>query len=230
MVIGAVQIIRNFLFSAMALLLMPCAGYSQEVGVDYDWKLKRDRDGIQIYLSSVPGSKFKAIRSVMQFQTQTRSLVALVMDLPNCPNWAAMCKEARSTKYLSETESLIYTHNDLPFPVRDRDVFSLVKWSYEPHSGKVSMVSRAVDGEHPKNKGIIRIEKAVTQWHFTPLSDGDVLVESYAHVDPNGATPAWLTNLLMVDSPYKTMKNMRDILQQGSYKDAQIAFLSTVTQ
>jgi len=214
------QTIRYFLLSALLLLSMSRIGHAQEIGVDYDWKLKRDRDGIQVYLSSVPGSKFKAIRSVMQFKTETRCLVALVMDLPNCPNWAVMCKEARSA----------YTRNDLPFPVRDRDVYSLVKWSYEPSSGKVSMVSRAVDGEQPKNKGVIRIEKAVTQWHFTPLSDGDVLVESYAHIDPNGATPAWLTNLLMVDSPYKTMKNMRDILQQGSYKDAQIVFLSTVTQ
>lgn len=216
----------TFLFGFLVALCAPLVVFAQETGIDYDWKLKRDRDGIQIYLSRVPHSKFKAIRSTMEVETQTNSLVALVMDLPNCPNWAAMCKEARIEQRLSATESYVYTLNDIPFPVRDRDVVALVKWSYDRSTGRVSMVSRATKGKFPKKSGVIRVEDALTEWHFTPMENGRVRVESYAHIDPNGTTPAWLTNMLMIDSPYKTMKKMRKILQDGKYKDAQIAFLS----
>lgn len=89
-------------------------------------------------------------------------------------------------------------------------------------------MSRATIGEVPKVQGVIRVEDAVTQWHFVPLENGRVRVESYAHIDPNGATPAWLTNILIVDSPFKTMRRMRDILAQGKYQDAQIDFLDTL--
>ena len=211
------------------VLLALCAGQwvsAQEADVDYEWKLKRDREGIQVYLSKVPGSKFRAIRAQMEIEAETASLVALVMDLPNCSKWAAMCKEARIHERLSDTESYVYTLNDVPFPVRDRDVIARVKWVYDAESGKVSMLSHATKDKYPKTKGVIRVEEAVSQWHFTPLPGGMVLVESFAHVDPNGATPAWLTNMLMVDSPYKTMKKMRKLLDEGKYEDAQIAFMS----
>jgi len=194
-----------------------------------DWKLKRDREGIQVYLSRVPDSKFKAIRSVMIVKGEPSSLVALVMDLANCQNWVAMCKEAHIEQKLSANDSYIYTRNNLPFPVRDRDLVAVVKWSHNPATGKVSMVSRAINGILPSNKGVIRVARATSQWHFTPLGNDQVKVESYAHIDPNGAVPAWLTNILMVDSPYKTMKNMREIVQAGGYRDAQIAFLDQST-
>ncbi len=210
-----------FLMMSVAL----CAG-AQEIGVQYDWKLKRDRNGIQVYLSKVAGSKFRAIYSVMEIEAQTSSLVALVMDLPNCKNWAAMCKEARTEERLSDTESYVYTRNDVPFPVRDRDVVARVRWEYDAQTGRVSMYSKATKGRFPKQKGVIRVEDAVTHWHFIPLENSKVRVESYAHIDPNGATPAWLTNMLMVDSPFKTMRQMRKILAQGKYKDAEIAFLN----
>lgn len=95
---------------------MVCRSSAQEIGIDYDWQLKRDRQGIQVYLSKVAGSKFRAIRSVMEVESRTNSLVALVMDLPNCHDWAAMCKEARTHERLSATESYVYTRNDIPFP------------------------------------------------------------------------------------------------------------------
>ena len=221
-----VQLIFRVGISALIALCVTQFVYAQEaqLSAGLDWKLKRDRDGIRIYLSRVPYSKFKAIRSIMTVKGTPNSLVALVMDLPNCRSWAAMCREARIEQRLSVTDSYIYTRNNLPFPVRDLDIVALVKWTRDSITGKISMISRATTGLLPVTKGVIRIEQATSEWHFTPLDSGEVRVESYAHIDPNGAMPAWLTNILMVDSPYKTMKNMREIVQAGGYTNAQVAF------
>ena len=75
-----------------------------------------------------------------------------------------------------------------------------------------------------KTSSAIRIINAFSQWHFTPLDDGKVMVESFAHIDPNGSTPAWITNMLLVDSPYKTMINMRKIIEAGKYTDSTSRF------
>jgi len=192
---------------------------------DLEWKLKRDRNGIQVFLSKVPGSRFRAVMSVMEIQAKPKELAALVTDLDSCPNWAAMCKSAKIVERISASESVVYSVNDAPFPVRDRDIVAHVKWRYDPTNGKISMRSSAKPDGLPKKKGAIRVQYASSEWHFTPKGDDRVLVESYAHVDPNGKVPAWLINLLIVESPYKTMKNMRKLILKGDYRDAEVAFI-----
>lgn len=194
---------------------------------DYQWKLKRDKAGIKIYTSKIPDSKYKAVRSTMVIETNTSSLVGLIMDLPNCSRWASMCKEARVEERLSPTETRVYSLNDVPFPARNRDMYANVRWSLNADTGKVSMRSRAIKGQYPKTKGVIRVEDAVSEWSFTPMPDGLVLVESFAHVDPNGPAPPWLINLLLIDSPYKSMVKIRKLIEAGNYQGTEVAFIPT---
>lgn len=198
---------------------------SQLEGVEYDWEDKRNKQGILIQTSAVEDSPFRAVRGEMTVRASVSSLVALVDDLPACPKWADLCKEAYLVSRVSPTESYAYIYNDVPFPVSDRDVHSHVVWSVDKASGKVSMTSRATEGGPEKKKKAVRIMDAVSQWHFTPIGDGSTKVENFAHIDPNGPTPAWITNLLLVDSPYKTMLKMRELVESGEYKDVTINFL-----
>lgn len=191
-----------------------------------EWKLKRDRNGIQVFLSKVSGSRFRAVMSVMEVEATPKQLAALVMDLENCPNWASLCKSAKVIERISVNETYVHSVNNAPFPVRNRDIVSHVKWSYDHVSGKVSMRSDAAPDKLPKKRGLVRIRYASSEWHFTPKPNGMVLVENYAHVDPNGKVPAWLINLTIVESPYKTLKNMRKLILDGVYNDADVAFIS----
>jgi hypothetical protein len=223
-----VNLIKLALTLAWTVVLFCCFGstaIAQWKDADLEWTLKRDRDGIQIFLTKVPGSKFRAILSIMELEASTEQLAALVMDLDNCPNWAAMCKSAEIIERISAAECYIHSINDAPFPVRDRDIVANVQWSYDKASGNVSMRSNATPNRLPKRKGIVRVQYASSEWHFTPKNNGMVLVESYAHVDPTGNVPAWLTNLLIVDSPYKTLKNMRKLISTGAYSDAEVDFM-----
>jgi hypothetical protein len=136
-----------------------------------------------------------------------------------------MCKSAGIVEQISAAECYVHSINDAPFPVRDRDIVAHVQWSYDKETGNVSMRSDATPDRLPKRKGIVRVQYASSEWHFTPQSNGMVLVENYAHVDPTGNVPAWLTNLLIVDSPYQSLKNMRKLLSAGAYSDAEVGFI-----
>jgi hypothetical protein len=194
--------------------------------IDYEWHLKRDRDGIQVYVSKVADSKFKAMRAHMLVETSVRSLVALIIDLENCRQWAPTCKQAYIVERLSPTDSIVYSHNNLPFPVRDRVAYSRVKWTRDLETGAVVMRSSALaDANYKIRKGVIQVTDAMSEWRFTPQADGQVLVESFVHADPNGAIPAWLTNLLMVDTPFDTMRQVRKLAQTEKYQQATVPFL-----
>ncbi|MEM7357513.1 MAG: START domain-containing protein [Pseudomonadota bacterium] len=210
--------------TVLLALLLPFLATAQQEGVDYTWEDKRNKEGILIQTSSVKGSPFKAVRGEMTVKATVSSLVALVEDLPACPEWAALCREARLEKRVSPTESYAYIYNDIPFPVSDRDVYTHVVWTQDPETGKVSMTSIATEGGTPKTKAV-RLENAMSQWHFTPNGDGTTKVENFAHIDPNGPTPAWITNMMLVDSPFSSMTEMRKIVESGGYADAEVPFL-----
>lgn len=197
---------------------------AQQEGVKYQWESKRDKDGIKVFTSNVEGSKFKAVRAEMLIKASLGSLVGLVSDSKACPDWADLCKEEKVIEQLSPTESYVYTYNDIPFPVKDRDVLAHVIWKYNPDLKKVSMISTATTGRFKKTKAV-RIENAIAHWHFSERENGHVLVENFAHIDPNGPTPAWITNMLLVDSPVKTLKSMRKLIASGKYDQYKPDFL-----
>ena len=190
------------------------------------WSLKKHKRGIQIFTAKVPNSKYVAVLSVVTVSASPASLAALVMDLDNCPKWAAMCKKARVQRWISDSELIIYSLNDAPFPVRDRDVIAKVNWLFDVESQKISMLSQAIDSPLNIKKKVVRVNQAVSEWHFTPQENGQTLVENFAHIDPNGALPAWIINALIIDSPYKTLKRMRRIAESGEYDDVNLPFMS----
>lgn len=210
---------------ALILLSGSVCAQVQWRDAELNWKLKRDRNDVQIYLSKVPESKFRAVFSTMKIAATTSQLAALVMDLDNCPNWASMCKSARVIERISPQETYVHSVNNAPFPVRDRDMVAHVSWRHDPSTGIVTMRSDATPQRLAKKKGVVRVQYASSEWYFIPDGNGNVLVENYAHVDPNGKVPAWLTNLLIVESPYKTLTNMRKLVLNGDYSNAKISFI-----
>jgi len=52
-----------------------------------------------------------------------------------------------------------------------------------------------------------------------------VSLESFAHIGPNGPTPVWLTNMMRVFLPFKSLSKMRELIEQGAHRDPEISFL-----
>ena len=193
---------------------------------EFNWRLDRSRKGIDIYTRSVEGSGFRAVKATVTVPYAMTALVALVQDTAACPEWAHLCKAARVLEAPSPFEQITYTHNDLPWPVSDRDAVTRVRWRLDEASGAVSMTATAVPGYLPEEKGRVRLLDAVTSWTFVPMADGQVQVISQAHIDPGGPMPAWLINRMLLDAPFKTLTNLQSILATGRYDDAEIPFLS----
>ena len=193
-----------------------------------DWSLARDKNDIQIYTAPIEGSKHKAVKTSMRLQgTSLHALTALIQDADACSEWADLCKDARVLEAQSNTDLYVYTLNDLPWPVSDRDAIAHVTWQQDPDTLEVSMHATLAPDKLPKTKGVIRLVEGSTSWKLIPEEDGIIRVESYAHVDPAGATPAWLTNRLLVDSPYTTNVALRELIATGRYDDAHFDFIKS---
>jgi len=190
------------------------------------WELQRDKDGIKIFTQKVAGSSHDAVRAEMIMKGKLNAVVGLVRDSAACPEWAQLCKESREHEVISEQELYIYSYNDIPWPVKDRDALTHVIWQQDPETLAVTMNAVATTDILPEQSGAVRIVDAKTRWMFTPTKDGRIEVVSEAHIDPNGPTPAWITNLLLIETPFKTLQGMRRVVQTGRYDETSFNFLT----
>ncbi|MDG2175531.1 MAG: START domain-containing protein [Gammaproteobacteria bacterium] len=203
-------------------------GAAEAPGTEGDnWNLKRDRDGVQVYTRNVEGSPYDAVRATTVMENiRLSSLVALIMDVEACPNWADRCAASSIHEYISETEQLIYSLNDLPFPVKDRDVLTRTHWSQDPETSAVYLTSNATNGIIEEVKGKLRLTEASVSWHFLPQEDGSIQVVNEAHINPGSALPGWIINMLLVETPFETMKAFRDEVTSPKYANTVFEFVT----
>jgi len=55
-------------------------------------------------------------------------------------------------------------------------------------------------------------------WKFSKLEDNKVEVEYSGLTNPGGLVPAWVINMVALDVPYKSLRNLQKILGQGKTK------------
>ncbi|MDH4872644.1 START domain-containing protein [Pseudomonas sp. BN515] len=172
-----------------------------------DWKLAKDEDGIKVFLSEVPGSKYKAYRGVVTMKADMATLRALQEDVAGSCAWIHECKEQKLLK--SEgAQSWTYTRFNTPWPVTPRDSVLHVT-SEIGADGSVTRVLEGVPKYLPEADGFVRVTEVQGFWKLAPKGTGEVEVTYQVHTEPGGSVPSWLANSFVVDAPFNTLKAMR---------------------
>lgn len=210
---------------ALLMLVLALGATAEDPALEDDWRLEKDQDGIQVYTRAVQGVEHRAVKAIMIVEVGPAELVALVRDTAACPEWAQFCKSSHEHEVLSETELYVYTLNEMPWPIKDRDAISHVLWTQDAHTGAVAMHAAAVTGVIDESDDALRLIDAETSWTFIPQADGRTTVISEAHVDPGGPLPSWITNRLLVDAPFDTLAQMRELVSSGRYSGVQFDFI-----
>ena len=191
--------------------------------------MKKDENGIQVYTRSVDGYSYKAIRSVVHLEeTRLSSVVSLIRNSKDCPGWSDSCVSATIIEWVSELENYVHTITDLPWPVQDRDLVSHVIWQQDPETLVVTMQGNATRGKLEENEGVVRLTEAQINWELTALENRVVKVVLEAHINPASLLPSWITNMLLVDSPYSSMEGLRERVKLKSYQEVELAYIHEI--
>ncbi|MCH8265834.1 MAG: hypothetical protein IIC10_10580, partial [Proteobacteria bacterium] len=126
---------------------------------------------------------------------------------------------------LSETDAYVYTHSNMPFPIKNRDMLAHAIWSQDATSFTVRVDGEATTGILDDIAGRLRLTQVKLGWIFRPLASGAVEISNEAHIDPGSSLPAWLANWLLVSIPFETMKSFVVEVKKPDYRDAVIGFV-----
>ena len=206
-------------FAAVALLL--CLAEPLGAQTAEGWELRKEENGIRVLTRPQPGSDFAAVRAEMVLDgASLAALTALIEDPGACALLESRCAEARVLERPSAQEMLLYRHNDMPFPIKDRDMVLRVTTTQDPETLRVAITLVAEAGVLPENPRRVRLLSATSAWFFTPMDEGRVEVVSEGHIDPGASLPAWMLNRFLVDAPFNTMEAVATAVSSAPFRDA----------
>lgn len=176
------------------------------------WNLVKDEAGIKIYLSDVAGSAYKAYRGVTTVKADMPKLLELQNDAAGSCAWIHECKSQKVLKHEGD-KTWTYAQFNTPWPVTPRDSVMEVT-SKQGANGSVTRVMHGVPTYAPEEKGFVRVSELEGSWIFTPKAAGEVEVVYEVHTEPGGSVPSWLANKFVVDAPFNTLKNYRELAEK----------------
>ncbi len=186
-----------------------------------EWRLVKEQEGIQVYTRKMEDSPIAQSRATVTLETELPALLAVITDGDNQQRWVDSVDESRTIRRIDATKAYVYTVSKAPWPVSDRDAVVLTEVVRDPASPVVEIRSHAAPDLLPEEKGHIRVRMVDSRWRLTPLADNRVEVSYLLHSDPGGQIPAWLINSMVVDQPFNTLRNLRDILEELPYKNGE---------
>ena len=153
----------------------------------------------------------KEYRAVMSVDKTIDQVKSIILNIETYPDWQHHCAETRFIEQPDENTIISYIHTSSPWPAADRDlVVKLTGKSEKQDNFRLSFT--AVDGFVPPKKPRVRMTYMKGFWELDKLDNGKVRIIHQVHADPGGGVPDFLVNAAVVDTPYKTMSNLRDQL------------------
>lgn len=190
-----------------------------------DWELRKSSKGIFVYTKQSPNSDIKEVKCVTNFQSNLKNLVYFIKDISSHPQYIYQCKSSFIIKNVNDSELYYYHETDAPWPVANRYGVVYYKITQNNITKVVSIKSNGVLGMYPNQPDLVEVPVLTASWTFTPKSDGTVDGEYYLYLNPGGNIPSWLINLFVVDGPYNTITNMKEMLKKEKYNHCKVNFI-----
>lgn len=199
------------------LLLAGLAGAAQAAD---DMSLARDSHDVKVWTYPIPNYPIRGFKAVTVVKSTLAGLVNLIMDTDNAPKWVYRTNQITIVKRDDSQQSFtIHVETDFPWPLKDRDVYVQGKISQDPKTLVVSVVSQSTPaGMFPVDSHFVRMPDMQGLWQFKPLGKGMVEVTMSGRADPSGAIPASVVNLVIQETPYNTMRGLREAVGEDKYQ------------
>lgn len=189
------------------LLSIPTSALAQSE----DWQLAKEEDGVRVYLSQVPGSRYKSFRGVTLVKADVSTLGHLQENLRVSCAWLYACAQMRLLKYTDEA-IWVYLDTKLPWPAAPRDLVLQVSTEATPDGGMIRRLQAAPD-YIPPVKDRIRVPMLYGTWQLVPKGPKLTEVIYQMRADPGGSVPSWLANQFVVDAPLVTLRTLRVVAE-----------------
>ncbi len=216
---------RCFVRTITCLLL-----FSSDVVADWQ-EVKHSDKSIKTFTRDIAGSSYREFKGEVIMQTSMASLVALFDDTAACPKWIFECRSAQEIDVIDFSERYIYQVNTVHRFATTRDYIVHSKMVQHPGSENISIYLKArpdycIDNSQSlcqkiNRSNFIRVTRLVGRFDLEQIDEQHIKVSWTQHIEPAGYLLKYITNYLLDNIPYRTLKKMRKIVIQNKYRLAE---------
>jgi hypothetical protein len=182
------------------------------LAAELDWKLKKSRDGISAWTARLDNNDHLAFRGETLLRGKTLDQVITVMrDVSGMAQWLHTCYDPVILQEEEDMSRIVHMKNHTPTVfVAERDL--VLRQQLERTSPTTARLTLTGLPDYlPPQKSFVRIPFFDGKWEFEQTVDGVRAVYSGV-IDPGGGLPASITNMMVVDTPFETLKNLSRFL------------------
>lgn len=222
-------------FVWMLILLLLPFNFSRAAG---EWKeAYRDSDHDVIVYTRKLDSGDTEFKGITHIKSSLSGCVALIRDVDAMPEWVDRTIMAKVLHWVSDTEVYAYNVSRVDWPLTDRDAIVHTVLEQDPDTLTVNIKGEGLKEYHGETlynykaheDKYVRMTKVESFWRFEPQDDGMVEVTFQGYGDPGGAISGrvfkWFLGFVVWESPYKTLKNMQQIIGRSQYQTARFEFI-----
>jgi len=192
------------------LSIFPVSGQEQA-----GWKLKREKDGITIYVREQAGSLLKEYKAKAVISHPIHHVFGFLSDLKRHPEWVFRCTGLTIIENQGGQHIKYHTTYDIPWPLKDRDLTVIAVFTHHEGGKKIESMSEDMLLDYPLEEGVIRMP-GYREWVLLEEIDSmNTLFIAEGYADPGGSVPAWLVNMFLVDGIYDSVVKVREILNSN---------------
>jgi len=192
------------LFFLPALFIIPVLGTSAQ-----SWNFIKEKNGIKIYTRTQENTSFKCFRGETVFHASMEKLGLYIGNVRNFNWWDKNIRDLKVLEAEFGKHAIYYFAYHVPWPMSDRDLCVEVFISYDTLKNEKNVSAKPLTGLIPEQKGIVRIKNYQQKWTLTAFNKDSVHAVLEGFVDPGGSIPAWLYNMVIVETPLNVMGGIK---------------------
>lgn len=180
----------------------------------YEWRLEKSKNGIEVYSSAVANSAFRATKVECTLDGDYEKLRAVISDVEGMTDWVFKSSSCKVLETYSPLDFLYVVVTEMPWPMSDRE--SVIHLHFHTDSLPESMTIIGTEAENPipETPDLIRVSNYKAIWKVTMPEEDKVSIEYILELNPGGGIPPWMANIMVEKGPYETFNGLSERLKE----------------
>jgi hypothetical protein len=178
------------------------------------WQLKKDHNGIKVYVRAHEESSFDEFKAITTIQEcSLNDALELILDVNNYEAWFPDCVNPKVLEQIDKYHDIHYIETVSPWPVQNRCGVYEQTTTISNNDTKAEIVFLAQNDYPIEVTDMVRINEASGKWTLEEKNNALTITYQFKG-NPGGKIPAWLANSFVVKHPYKTLENFKMLLEE----------------
>ena len=182
-----------------------------------EWDLIKSKEGIEVFTRTNNVMSFKEFKGKMIMDSSVSDFMSVLYDVEGLVSWGYNLTTARLLERPADSLQIYYAVAKSPWPYKDRDGVYLNKFSWNKQTKTLWVAIELLDDPIEAEGNFVRID-GYGSWKVRELSSEEIEIIFQMQIDPGGSIKSWMANMFASDTPFYTLKGLKEALKMEKYQ------------